>query len=53
MLHLQVAYHDVPDRAYETFVNAVASKYLDHGRVIPTLLENHNPAGNQSIDIKF
>lgn len=41
----QVSYSDCPEKAYEVFVNALASKYLDHGRVIPTLFETHNPAG--------
>ena len=41
-----MSYHDTPDKAYERFVNALASRYLDHGRVIPTLLDqSHNPAG--------
>ena len=42
----QVSYHDVPDRAYETFVSALTSKYLERGLVIPTLVDVHNPAGN-------
>ena len=41
----QVSYHDVPDRAYETFVSALTSKYLEQGLVIPTLVDVHNPAG--------
>ena len=46
MIYLQVSYHEVPEKAYETFVNALASSYLDHGLVIPSLLQVHNPAGN-------
>ena len=42
---LQVSYHDVPDRAYETFVSALTSKYLERGLVIPSLVDVHNPAG--------
>lgn len=42
---LQVSYHDVPDRAYETFVSALTSKYLERGLVIPSLVDIHNPAG--------
>ena len=42
----QVSYHDVPDRAYETFVSALTEKYLERGLVIPTLVDVHNPAGN-------
>ena len=45
--YLQVAYHDVPHMAYEVFVNAVASKYLDYGRVIPSLMQSHNSAGKK------
>ena len=33
--------------AYEVFVNAVASKYLDYGRVIPSLMQSHNSAGKK------
>ena len=40
-----MSYHDVPDRAYETFVSALTSKYLEQGLVIPTLVDVHNPAG--------
>ena len=43
---LQVSYHDVPDRAYETFVSVLTSKYLEQGLVIPSLVDVHNPAGN-------
>ena len=45
----QVSYHDVPDRAYETFVSALTSKYLEQGLVIPTLVDVHNPAGWNAI----
>ena len=45
---LQVSYHDVPDRAYETFVSALTSKYLEQGLVIPSLVDVHNPAGTCS-----
>ena len=45
---LQVSYHDVPDRAYETFVSALTSKYLERGLVIPSLVDVHNPAGSVS-----
>ena len=44
----QVSYHDVPDRAYETFVSALTSKYLERGLVIPSLVDVHNPAGSVS-----
>ena len=44
---IQVAYHDVPDRAYEVFLSAVTTKYLEQGLVIPSLVEAHNPAGKQ------
>ena len=43
---MQVAYCDVPDKAYEVFLNAVTTKYLDQGLVIPSLVEAHNPAGD-------
>ena len=46
---LQVSYHDVPDRAYETFVSALTSKYLERGLVIPSLVDVHNPAGTYII----
>ena len=40
-----MAYHDVPDKAYEVFLGAVTTKYLEQGLVIPSLVEAHNPAG--------
>ena len=46
VLLFQVSYHDVPDRAYETFVSALTSKYLERGLVIPSLVDVHNPAGS-------
>lgn len=42
---MQVAYHDVPDKAYEVFLGAITSKYLEQRLVIPSLVEAHNPAG--------
>ena len=50
---MQVAYHDVPYKAYEVFVNALASSYLKKERIIPSLLEGHNPAGKHNIIILF
>ena len=44
----QVSYNDRPEKAYEVFVSALASRYLNHDLVIPTLLEAHNPAGTVS-----
>ena len=41
---VQVAYHGIPDRAYEVFVNALRDRYLESGLVIPSL-QDHNPAG--------
>ena len=49
----QVSYHDVPDRAYETFVSALTSTYLERGLVIPTLVDVHNPAGNLWLALFF
>ena len=46
--YLQVSYHNDPINAYEEFVNILASRYLDHGKVIPSLLGGHNPAGKSS-----
>ena len=43
-LSLQVAYHGVPDKAYEVFVNALRSRYLQQRLIIPDL-EDRNPAG--------
>ena len=40
----KVAYHGVPEKAYEVFVNALHTRYLEQGLVIPEL-EDHNPAG--------
>lgn len=39
-----MAYHGVPDKAYEVFVNALQSTFLSQGIDIPPL-EDHNPAG--------
>ena len=50
---LQVSYHDVPDRAYETFVSALTSKYLERGLVIPSLVDVHNPAGTYIVNVHF
>lgn len=44
LAHLKVAYHGVPERAYEVFVNALKARYLEMGFIIPEL-EDHNPAG--------
>ena len=41
---IQVAYHGVPDKAYEVFVNALRSRYLQQRLIIPDL-EDRNPAG--------
>jgi hypothetical protein len=38
-----VAYHGVPDKAYEVFVNALRSRYLQQRLIIPDL-EDRNPA---------
>ena len=43
-LSIQVAYHGVPEKAYEVFVNALQSTCLSQGVDIPPL-EDHNPAG--------
>ena len=48
---LQVAYHDVPDKAYESFVNALTTKYLEKGLIIPSLVDVHNPAGYSATSI--
>ena len=42
---MQVAYHDVPDKAYEVFLGAITTRYLEQRLVIPSLVEAHNPAG--------
>ena len=40
----QVAYHGVPEKAYEVFVDALQSAFLNHGvKIAP--MEDHNPAG--------
>jgi hypothetical protein len=39
----KVAYHGVPEKAYEVFVDALQSAFLSQGVKIP-LLEDHNPA---------
>ena len=44
LLSTQVAYHGVPEKAYEVFVNALQSTFLSQGVDIPPL-EDHNPAG--------
>lgn len=44
---VQVSYHDVPAKAYETFVFALTSRFLKQNRVIP-LLNDQNPAGQIS-----
>ena len=44
IFNLKVAYHGVPDKAYEVFVYALHSHYLSQNFVIPGL-EDHNPAG--------
>ncbi len=48
----QVAYHGVPDKAYEVFVSALKSRYLEQGINIPEL-EDHNPAGIVTIDTEL
>ena len=42
--YLQVAYHGVPDKAYEVFVNGLRTRLYEQGLIIPSL-EDHNPAG--------
>ena len=49
---IQVAYHGVPEKAYEVFVNALHSCYLKQSLVIPDL-EDHNPAGNSVYTVSF
>ena len=44
LLNLKIAYHGVPEKAYEVFVVALHSHYLKQNLVIPGL-EDHNPAG--------
>ena len=44
LLSIQVAYHGVPEKAYEVFVNALQSTFLSQGVDIPPV-EDHNPAG--------
>ena len=43
-LPTKVAYHGVPEKAYEVFVDALQSAFLRQGVDIPPL-EDHNPAG--------
>ena len=43
-LFQKVAYHGVPEKAYEVFVDALQSAFLRQGGNIPAL-EDHNPAG--------
>ena len=40
----KVAYHGVPEKAYEVFVDALQSAFLRQGVDVPPL-EDHNPAG--------
>ena len=40
----KIAYNGAPAKAYEVFVNALNTKYLSEGYIIPEL-ENQNPAG--------
>lgn len=48
----QVSYHGAPEKAYEVFVSALTSRYLEQGLIIPSL-EDHNPAGEgNSLRIK-
>ena len=44
----QVAYHGVPEKSYEVFVNALQSTFLNQGVSIPPL-EDHNPAGKTRV----
>lgn len=46
---MQVAYHDAPDKAYEVFLGAITTKYLEQRLVIPSLVEAHNPAGKVKV----
>ena len=40
----KIAYHGVPRKAYGVFVEALMSKFLGQGLLIPKI-EEHNPAG--------
>ena len=44
LFYQQVAYHGVPEKAYEVFVTALKTHCLKKGLVIPEL-EDQNPAG--------
>lgn len=39
----KIAYHGVPDKAYEVFVTALKTRCLEQGYIIPEV-EDHNPA---------
>ena len=41
----QVAYHGVPEKAYEVFVTALRTRLLDQHHLVIPELEDHNPAG--------
>ena len=43
----QVAYHGVPEKAYEVFVSALKTRLLDHHHCVIPELEDHNPAGER------
>ena len=43
-----MAYHGIPEKAYEVFVNALKTRYLEQGLIIPEL-EDHNPAGTVTV----
>ena len=41
---VKIAYHGLPDKAYEVFVTALKTRCLEQGFIIPEV-EDHNPAG--------
>ena len=48
----QVAYHGVPEKAYEVFVDALHSAFLSQGVKIPPV-EDHNPAGSSQPTLRW
>ena len=48
----KIAYSGVPQKAYGFFVEAVMSKFFDHGMLLPEL-ENQNPAGALILKVYF
>ena len=47
----QVAYHGVPEKAYEVFVSALKTRLLDHHHCVIPELEDHNPAGKRLLPL--